>query len=116
MLVNFFMVEFVADPFLDKLSINLGNNIPIKTCSFFSANTIKFVFCVDAAIVDVADVCEALGLPCEFIHDLEVLEEEYNDGHFVGLKGNNEWHLLKVPEKQVLPTSPFIIRQDPSQN
>ena len=110
MLVNFYIVEFVDDTNVDTVSINLGSNIPVKTCAFFSANSIKYVFCVDANIVDVADVCHAFGSTCEFVHDLEVLEEQYNNTYYIGLTAPNQWNLCKIPEKINLPNSPFISR------
>jgi hypothetical protein len=109
MLVKFYLVEFVANPFYDTLSPRLGDNIPEYTCAFFSANVSKLAFCVDASI-DLAAICAELGLPCEFIHDLEVLDEEYNKTYYVGLKGPNQWYLCKIPEKPANLAAP-----DPSQ-
>jgi hypothetical protein len=125
MLTKFFLVEFVANPFYDTLSPRLSDNIPVYTCAFFSENISKFAFCVDASI-DLAAICAELGLPCEFIHDLEVLEEEYNKEYYVGLKGPNQWYLCKIPEKPanlaapdpsyVSSDTPSETPSDPSQN
>lgn len=95
MLVKFYAVDFVANPFVDTLSPRLSDDIPQCICAFFSESITRFVFCVDASI-DLTAICAELGLPCEFIHDLEVLDEEYNKGYLIGLKEANIWCLIKM--------------------
>ena len=115
MLTKVFLVEFVANPFVDTLTPRLSDNIPEHTCAFFSANISKLAFCVDASI-DLAAICTELGLPCEFIHNLEVLDEEYNKTYYVRLKGPNQWYLCKIPGKpaNLAAPDPFQIPPDSS--
>ena len=91
MLTKIFTIELTSSQTIPIF----GNNIPNYTCLYYTNTNSKHVFCVDASI-DVQQICADNGIIYEYIHDLEVLPEEYNNTYTVGtdMVGSNIYHLI----------------------
>ena len=103
MLVQFFTVEVTESQDINTLISQLSNDTPISVCMEFSNISSKHTFCVDASI-DVEQICVNNGIIYEYIHDLEVLPEEYNNTRTIGtdIIGSNIYHLIFL-KKNVNP-------------
>lgn len=112
MLVNYYMIERsnarTADwntaytALADSHTDASGVNIPNLVCTYFSAETSKYVICIDS-IVNVEQISTTYNFPVTLVQSSTIDESTYNREYNVGIDDNKNYILFKIIK--ILPPS-----------
>lgn len=112
MLVNYYIIErdvaktsewnLLSDALGAEHVDASGINIPRSTCIYFSANTVKYVFCLDSAI-NVPDICTSFNFQCQLVQSSTIDDSTYNREYLVGIDENKQYILFKLFVPPPLP-------------
>lgn len=112
MLVNYYMIErsntrtadwntaytALADGHTDASGVNIPNFV----CTYFSAETSKYVVCIDSAI-NVQEICTTHNFPVTLVQSSTIDDSTYNREYNVGIDDNKNYILFKIIKRPPLP-------------